>query len=134
MPMKKLFALLLIAFSVLFVVFPAVADAAPKLKANQKIKVSTYKNTKQINITFSNLASASKITYELTYKRKGGQDGAGGSVIPTKKQKSVTKTLLFGTCSARVCTYHKNVSNIKLKVKVWYYPSLVIQTYNYNIK
>lgn len=132
--MKKLLAILIIAFSVLFVVFPSLADAAPKLKANQKIKVSTKKTTKQVNVTFSNLAAVSKITYELTYKRTGGQDGAGGSVVPTKKQKSVTKTLLLGTCSARVCTYHKNVSNVKLKVKVWYYPSLVIETYNYNIK
>ena len=132
--MKKILAFLIIAFSIFSFVFPAVADAAPKLKASQKIKVSTSRNTRQVNVTFSNLAAASKITYELTYKRKGGQDGAGGSVIPSKKQKSVTKTLLFGTCSAIVCTYHKNVSNIKLKVKVWYYPSLVIQTYNYNIK
>jgi hypothetical protein len=58
--------------------------------------------------------STKAISYELIYASNGVDQGAGGS-IPTDKD-SVTKSIFLGTCSFAVCTSHKNVSNVRLRI------------------
>ncbi len=129
--MKKLL-LVLIAF--LFVSTTLASPTFAALKKSQKIIVSAYRTTRDVRAIFSNVKYAKKISYELSYQRAGGiSDGAGGTIIP--KGKSITKIFTLGSCSTgNVCTYHKGVKNIKLKVTTWYSPSLTVETKTYSIK
>ena len=129
--MKKLFIVTLLLFSLFIITSPIKIEAAG-LKNSARIKVSAYKTAKDVRATFSNLKSAKKISYELTYTRSGLRDGAGGTIIP--KGKTVTKIVTLGTCSGKVCTFHKGVANIKLKVTTWYSPSLTVETKTYSIR
>ena len=131
--MKKFLLSLLLLVTVTFV-FASQTYAAPKLKSSQRIRVSAFRTAKEVKMTFSNLGFAKKIAYQLTYKRAGAQDGAAGTIFPTSK-KAVVRSILLGTCSTgAVCTYHRNVTNVKLKVTTWYSPSLAVETKTYNIK
>lgn len=66
-------------------------------------------------VTFNNIGSVSDISYSLSYQTNGNQEGAGGSIQPTGAG-SLTRELLFGTCSAGVCRYHTGITNAKLEV------------------
>jgi len=129
--MKKVL-LVLIAFLLVSSLFISPSFAA--LKKSQRIIVSAYRTTKDVRAVFSNVKYAKKISYELSYTRLGGiNDGAGGTIIP--KGKTITKILTLGSCSTgNVCTYHKGIKNIKLKVTTWYAPSLTVETKIYSIK
>lgn len=64
-------------------------------------------------IDFSNFDNLESGSYQLIYETNGVQQGAGGSIILGDTS---TKTLLFGTCSANVCTYHSNITNARLSI------------------
>ena len=65
-------------------------------------------------VYFSNLQSATNISYMLVYKTNGQNEGAGGSVKPSEGNTS--RELLFGTCSKNVCRYHANIANMTFEV------------------
>ena len=128
--MKKILLVIIVAIS-LFAIF--VPQTLAALKKSQRIIVSSYRTTRDVRAIFSNVKYAKKISYELSYTRTGNiKDGAGGIIIP--KGKSITKVLALGTCSGKVCTFHKGVKNIKLKITTWYAPSLTVETKVYSIK
>lgn len=64
-------------------------------------------------INFSNFANVQSVSYELVYVANGVGQGVSGN-IPLGD--TDTKTLLFGTCSAGVCTYHQNITNMRLSI------------------
>ncbi len=66
-------------------------------------------------LTLSNLQKVNNITYTLMYQTNGKDEGVSGT-IDSSVGPSVTRELLFGTCSAGVCRYHQNISNMKLEV------------------
>jgi len=68
-----------------------------------------------LNINFYNISSASSITYELTYMGNSLDQGVVGSVRSSEGS-SAFRLLLFGTCSKNVCTYHRNIQNMQLKI------------------
>lgn len=71
---------------------------------------------KAIIATFSNLEIASSVSYLLSYTAgKGTKEGAGGT-IGDLSAGSVTRELLFATCSAGVCRYHTGIKNAKFTV------------------
>lgn len=59
--------------------------------------------------TFSNLDIARSVSYSLTYRSRGIQEGAGGSLTDLTNEQ--TRELLFGTCSKNVCRYHTGIKN-----------------------
>lgn len=67
-------------------------------------------------VTFGNTKNATSISYTLIYITNGQQEGAMGIIYP-KGANTVSRTLLFGTCSKNVCRYHTNISNMVLEVK-----------------
>jgi hypothetical protein len=69
---------------------------------------------KALLVTFGGLQNATGVTYTLTYQTDGKEEGISGSVDSSVN--SVTRELLFGTCSAGVCRYHSNITNMKLEV------------------
>jgi len=118
--MKKLISLLIIVcllFSVSLVFPQAQVEAKHKAgygtKKGPTLYASVAKNRRSIYATFSNISTVKSISYTLIYDTDRGSQGASGT-IKVGKTNSAARTLLFGTCSNRVCTYHKGVKNIKL--------------------
>lgn len=68
-----------------------------------------------VNINFYNAGLAEKVSYELTYLGNDIEQGVVGSVLANEGS-SAFRLLLFGTCSKNVCTYHKNISDARLKI------------------
>ena len=65
-------------------------------------------------LTLSNLQKVKNVTYTLMYQTNGVDQGVGGS-LDSSSGSSVTRELLFGTCSD-VCRYHSNITNMKLEI------------------
>lgn len=82
---------------------------------NPTVYVKFRSDRKAITLTFYNLQTSNSGAYELTYNGNGIDQGVVGAVLPTEGN-TVSRTLLFGTCSKAVCTYHKNINNMRLKV------------------
>lgn len=70
---------------------------------------------KAITLTLSNMGGISSVSYQLTYIANGVSQGVMGKIDPALEA-TATRELLFGTCSHGVCTYHTNISNMKLTV------------------
>lgn len=81
------------------------------------IGVSPYLrgDRRALMINFSNLQNASFVSYLLTYKQNGQEEGAMGS-LSLSGSSSTTSELLFGTCSKNVCRYHTGIKNAKLEI------------------
>lgn len=65
--------------------------------------------------TFGNLQKANNVVYTLMYQTAGVDQGVSGS-LDSSAGNTVTRELLFGTCSSGVCRYHGVITNMKLEV------------------
>lgn len=81
------------------------------------LTASLAKNKLSVNANFNNLTNVTKISYQLTYDSNKGVQGAGGTIKVTSKNKNLSRNMLLGTCSRKVCTYHKNIKNIVVSVE-----------------
>ena len=95
--------------------YAATTKTASKAKS-PSLSASVAKNKRSMAVTFSNLTNVKTIKYQLTYNSNKGAQGAGGSIKVAKNTKTLSRTLLFGTCSHGVCSYHSNLKNIVLSV------------------
>lgn len=77
--------------------------------------VKLRSDRRALNITFNNVNTADSISYELTYFSGDLEKGVFGSIL-AKEGNYTTRSLLFGTCSKNVCTYHPNISGMQLKI------------------
>lgn len=108
--------------ALLLLLLPTSHIAAAKVRV-RKAKVGTVsystaklsRPTNSVIVTFQNLGSVKRISYELTYLAGGTSQGAMGTVQTTGLV-SDTRDLYFGTCSKGVCTPHTSVTNATLKV------------------
>lgn len=120
---NRLFFIILMA--VLFLPTPAIA-AKKRVAAKAVSRGTTVSVTNGVKssvrlqpdhlallINFSGFDNIQSGSYELVYTANGIGQGAGGSVLLGDTS---TKTLLFGTCSKGVCTYHKNITNARLTI------------------
>lgn len=105
-------------------VFAAKARVVKKVVVPAKAVVVATKPTvyvkirndrRALTLTFYGLNTANSANYELTYVGNGIEQGVFGS-IPSSEGSTASRQLLLGTCSKLVCTYHRNVSSVKLKV------------------
>lgn len=71
-----------------------------------------------IIMTLSSLDKASQVSYTLTYTGSGVPQGVSGSIKPSGES-SITRELVFGTCSAGVCRYHTGISNAQLVITTY---------------
>ncbi len=121
----KIRILALLSFAMFF--FGATSTLAAKKRVWEKTVVTTasrnsplsvsarFSGWKQyLNVSFRGVASTKSIAYELIYASNGVDQGAEGKVY--SNESNVTKSLFLGTCSYRVCTAHKNVSNVRLRI------------------
>lgn len=125
--MKKIIIIIVLFVAMLF--FPSYAKAKmlPQAKTGKVTSVKQSVGTgivvsarlrgdrKALLVYFANLQNATNVSYTLIYKTAGREEGAGGS-IRTSEGNTASRELLFGTCSKNVCTYHSNVTNMKLEV------------------
>ena len=77
--------------------------------------VKLRSDRRALNITFNNVNTANSVTYELTYLSGNLEKGVFGSIL-AKEGNYTTRSLLFGTCSKNVCTYHPNISGMQFKI------------------
>lgn len=77
-------------------------------------KVKFRSDRRAVILNLANLSAAKSVSYELQYESNGLTQGAGGSVTITGDSES--REILFGSCSAGVCNYDKNIKNAKLTV------------------
>jgi len=106
-----------------FYIFTSPAFAAkPRIRTQatgqRSVSYSTAKLSRpshSVIVTFQNLASVKRASYELTYMANGVAQGAMGTVQTTGLV-SDSRTLYFGTCSHGVCTPHYNISNATLTI------------------
>lgn len=132
--MIVLFGLSILLFSVTLRVDAATTKKKVITKASPAIGVKTQvaRDRRSVSIYFNNLQKTSSVFYTLNYLNSGKSEGAGGT-INTKGKYSLSRTLLFGTCSAGVCRYHKNIKNVKITVTVTFRDGSQ-KTFTYNIK
>jgi len=119
--MKRSVALMILTVFIVFGLFVPVVLAAKKTSKARIVSILTSVNRKKRSVTIylKNLQLASSVTYQLSYLTNGKPEGAGGTITPKKKY-SLSRTLLFATCSAGVCRYHKNITNALVTVTIKY--------------
>jgi len=118
----------LVIFLILFLLSPSQVQAAKKRVVKTAIRPATTTASASrgvkawvrlrpdrlaLLINFSGFGGIKSGSYELTYSANGIGQGAGGTVLLGDTS---TKTLLFGTCSKGVCTYHKNITGARLRI------------------
>ena len=120
-------AILIVLIFGLFLIFPKSIEAKLLPRFGSGIKKSAgvssgvvispklRSDRKALNVFFNNLNKAKNVTYTLIYQTNGKDEGINGS-IDSSSGKSLTREMLFGTCSAGVCRYHANISNMKLEI------------------
>lgn len=79
-------------------------NITPRLRADRRALI----------VYFSNLQNAKVVSYLLTYKTNGQEEGARGDLSLGKS--ATSQELLFGTCSKQVCRYHSNIKDARLEV------------------
>lgn len=118
MPIKKslltIAALVLAVFTLSSHADVYAAKKVPK-KANVVVSSSVAPNKQSVTLYLANLQKTKNVQYQLSYMTDGKQEGAGGT-INTKGKFSLSRNLLFGTCSNKVCRYHKKLKNAVLTV------------------
>ncbi len=66
-------------------------------------------------IYFANLQKANNVFYTLIYQTEGKDEGVSG-MVDASAGNNTSREILFGTCSAGVCRYHHNITNMRLEV------------------
>lgn len=118
--MKKIAIILVSIF--LFTLFPNISYGAKKTTTTKKsaapfsVSPKLRKDRQALIVYFNNLKTTKSVSYMLTYKTNGQEEGAGGSVNPPQGN-NASRELLFGTCSKNVCRYHPNLSSMNFEVK-----------------
>lgn len=77
---------------------------SPRLRGDRKALV----------VYFSGLSQANSVSYTLSYEANSLPQGVGGTITPS--QNTAQRELLFGTCSKNVCTYHRNITDMRFTV------------------
>lgn len=104
-------------------VLPRFNGPAPKknsvapASSNQYVSAKLRADRKALLVTFTNLQTAKNVEYILTYSADGVDQGVTGT-IDLAAGSSASRTIVFGTESKGVYTYHNNIKNMKFVVTV----------------
>ncbi len=119
--------LMVILLLVIFLLFPSPAYARKKLpsrSARAAVSGATLPQTglklrgdhQALLLTLTNLDKAKTLSYLLTYDAAGVGQGVEGSHDPALG--NTQKELVFGTCSAGVCTYHQSITDMLFQATI----------------
>lgn len=119
----KILKISLVFLIFLFIVSSQIVYAKKKLPAKRKtvgggvgaiISPKLRGDRLALIVNFSGLLKVNSLSYALSYDTNGIPQGVVGTIAPTYD--TTQRELLFGTCSAGVCRYHSNLTNMKLTV------------------
>lgn len=122
---RAVFILLITYYLFLFTAPPAFArKKLPPRAARAIVSGSTLPQTGlklrgdhlALLLTLTNVDKAQSLSYLLTYQAAGVGQGAEGSHDPALG--NTQKELVFGTCSANVCTYHQAISDMLFQATI----------------
>jgi len=124
--MKKLIIIVSLFFIVSFILTIKVeARILPRFRSKGTSRGAVYSglivsprlrsDRKALLVTFNNLQKVKNATYTLMYQTDGKDEGVSGSV-DSSSGNSLSRELLFGTCSSGVCRYHANISNMRFEI------------------
>ena len=71
-----------------------------------------------IIVTLGSLQATRKVDYFLSYQTRGTTQGASGSITDTGVG-SVTRDIIFGSCSKGACRYDSRISNAKFVITIY---------------
>lgn len=127
---RKLFTILFVSL-LLTILNITPAHAKRKIPRTVPLNTSTSVNTqtidgintsvafrsdrKAVNVEFSNLSNISTISYVLSYDTDTVSQGLTGTLTNDADDPTL-RELIFGTCSASVCTYHTGIINARLTI------------------
>ncbi|MDZ7587005.1 MAG: hypothetical protein U0946_04565 [Patescibacteria group bacterium] len=115
----KLTVILVFLFTILFLT-PSSVFAKKKLTRGKPygvwIKPKLRSDNNALILAFGSLDYATDLNYALTYSSDGVAQGVQGEHQP--ETNNFQTELLFGTCSGTNCTYHQNITDMILEVKV----------------
>lgn len=100
-----------------FTAFISPTQAASKKSKSTKsptASASMARSKLSVTASFRNLTNVKSVAYKLTYDSNKGPQGTQGTIKVKPKTNSLSRKILFGTCSKNVCTYHRDIKNIKL--------------------
>jgi len=86
------------------------------LRPKPAINLTLSDDKKTVSFAIKNITNYLKFSYELTYNSYNQPKGVIGSDVDLNGITEYTKQIDLATCSADVCTYDKNVNNIKLVI------------------
>jgi hypothetical protein len=126
---KKTLGIMLVIFTLFLYSTPIYAAKKRVKLANTSTTSSTYTSsaaiysvaklsrpTNSVVATFPSMNSVKSISYILSYKSNGMEQGAVGTVLPSGSS-TESRDLYFGTCSKGVCTPHMGISNASLLIE-----------------
>lgn len=119
--------LMIILLIIIFLFFPSPAYARKRLPAHSaRVSASTSALPQTglklrgdhlaLLLTLTNLDKAKSVSYLLTYQAGDIGQGVDGSHDPALG--NTQKELVFGTCSANVCTYHQAISDMLFQATI----------------
>ena len=122
---RLIYCLLITVYLLLITAPPALArKKLPARSARAVVSSATLPQTglklrgdhQALLLTLTNLDKAKSLSYLLTYDAAGVGQGAEGSHDPALG--NTQKELVFGTCSANVCTYHQSISDMLFQATI----------------
>lgn len=84
---------------------------------NQFVSAKLRTDRKALIVNFINLQNAKSVEYLLTYSGSGADQGVPGT-LDLSAGNSISRTIIFGTESKGVFTYHTNIKNMRSVVTV----------------
>ena len=78
-------------------------------------KVKFRADRRAIIVSFEGLNEVASVSYSLTYRTRGTDQGAGG-IIDSKSGGTATRELVFGTASNGIFRYDTDISNARLTI------------------
>lgn len=122
----KLKVILVFLFLVLFLIASPVLAKKKLVRTSQTVSASRpygvwvkpklRSDHKALILAFGSLDYAANLNYTLTYTSDAVAQGVQGSHQP--ETGNFQTELLFGTCSGTNCTYHQNITDMLLEVKL----------------
>lgn len=91
--------------------------AAAVSASNQYVSGKLRADRKALLVNFTNMQNTRSVEYILTYTSEGVDQGVTGT-IDLSAGNSASRTLVFGTESKGVYTYHTNIKNMRFVVTV----------------
>jgi hypothetical protein len=137
--MKKLtIFIILVAFFVAFANEISAKRILPRAKTQAKVSSQTTtarrkgisssvkirNDRKALDLTLSNFTDIESVSYILSYDSNGVTQGVSGAI--TDEENTVTRDLIFGTCSDKVCRYDTNITNARLTITTTLKSGLVV--------